>query len=298
MNDWLAESVRFLLDVQQADGGWAYFSRGESAVEPTATAVAALAGHGGDPAAIQRGLAFILGLQAENGSVRPQPSQALESALGVHAMIVVAALHNDRKPAERMADHILAYKPETAPKSSKIADNPNLIGFTWLPGSYSWIEPTAYCLILLRRLGRADHPRVKEARRMVFDRRVPGGGWNYGNSIVLGKGLEPSEMPTALALLALSDDRSSWQVNQAVKYLRGQASATRHEKSRAGDVRSALSLAWISIALRARGEDVVHPDRFGALLQASRRSSESPWHRAAALMAVAPVEKIPFVIGG
>ena len=39
-------------------------------------------------------------------------------------------------------------------------------------------------------------------------------------------------------------------------------------------------------------------DKFAALFAISKRSAKSPWHRAAALLAAAPLEKNPFVIRG
>jgi hypothetical protein len=42
--------------------------------------------------------------------------------------------------------------------------------------------------------------------RLLFDRCLPHGGWNYGNTIVLGQELRPHVMPTGLALLALADE--------------------------------------------------------------------------------------------
>jgi hypothetical protein len=61
---------------------------------------------------------------------------------------------------------------------------------------------------------------------------------------------------------------------------------------------SVLSLAWLSIALRAHGRAGVEPARFEALFASSARSAGSAWHRAMALLAVSSMERSPFVIGG
>ena len=49
--------------------------------------------------------------------------------------------------------------------------------------------------------------RLEQAERLLFDRQCAGGGWNYGNSEVLGQKLHAYVPTTALALLALQDRR-------------------------------------------------------------------------------------------
>src|SRR5258706_177994 len=77
---------------------------------------------------------------------------------------------------------------------------------------FSWVEPTAYALIALKKLrpvqgdGRSDRS-IAEAERMLYDRACAEGGWNYGNSTAYGVELPPYLETTALALLALQDRR-------------------------------------------------------------------------------------------
>ena len=60
-------------------------------------------------------------------------------------------------------------------------------------------------------LGLADHPRVKAGIKLILDRALDAGGWNYGNKSVFGTELRPQPGPTGLALLALAagGDRSA-----------------------------------------------------------------------------------------
>jgi len=290
MTDWISTSLDLLRSTVQDDGGWPYYASGGSAVEPTAMAVAALHAHQSDAPRVEAGLRFILAMQQPDGSLLPQAGQSQGTGLGMAAGIVLAAHPASRAAADRVADHALSWKPETAPRTEDISNDGSLIGFSWIPGVFSWVEPTAYGVLLMERTGRGDHPRTVEARRVLRDRAVPAGGWNYGNSIVLGSALEAVVMPTALVLLALGSDRKGREVTGGVKYLEQEAAA--------GGGHSPLSLGWMNLALRARNREGVSADHLGDALKSSPRIAVSPWHHAMALLAVAPLERIPFVVGG
>jgi hypothetical protein len=83
-------------------------------------------------------------------------------------------------------------------------------GWPWADGTFSWVEPTSWALIALKRLrprlenGPAGD-RIREGEAMLYDRMCQGGGWNYGNTLVLGEELPPYPDTTALALVALAD---------------------------------------------------------------------------------------------
>jgi hypothetical protein len=53
--------------------------------------------------------------------------------------------------------------------------------------------------------GKSNHPRAIEGRRLLEDRCIREGGWNYGNKVVFNHTLMPFWDTTALALLALGD---------------------------------------------------------------------------------------------
>lgn len=292
MRDWPHESLDMLEGAQRADGGWAYFDRGDSAVEPTAMAVAGLYAHSRNDTAQRRGMDFIRSLQQADGVIAPQPSQSEPSTLCAAAAAVLAVCGDEshRAAARRVAEYLLSYDPATSSRAPHIADDSTLRGFAWRPATYSWVEPTAYVMLLLSRLNRRDHPRMAEARRMMLDRAVPTGGWNYGNSAVFDTPLEPAVMPTALALLALwdeeADPRGPAAIRLGIQYL----------KDHAADTPSVLSLGWLTMALRARDIDVIAPQRFGELLSTSKRSANSPWHRAVALLAMADATRNAFIV--
>ena len=71
-----------------------------------------------------------------------------------------------------------------------------LQAWPWVDGTASWVEPTAWCLLLLKRV-RSQSPSLEAAERirvgeqLLFDRVCHEGGWNYGNSEVYGQKLWP-----------------------------------------------------------------------------------------------------------
>ena len=80
-----------------------------------------------------------------------------------------------------------------------------LVGWPWVANTFGWVEPTAWALLALALAGKSDHPRAVEGRRLLEDRCLPEGGWNYGNKIVFKNTLMPFWDTTALATLALGD---------------------------------------------------------------------------------------------
>src|SRR5262249_42902645 len=83
-----------------------------------------------------------------------------------------------------------------------------LQGWPWIEESFSWVEPTAWCMLAMKISSallpdRERAARIDEAERLLLDRMCQTGGWNYGNSNTLGRELSAHVPTTALALLAL-----------------------------------------------------------------------------------------------
>ena len=91
-------------------------------------------------------------------------------------------------------------------RSRVMGHDSTLIGWPWVSGTHSWIEPTALAVLALKATGHADHPRTREAVTLLIDRLLPTGGCNYGNTTVLGQMLRPHLQPTGITLLALTGE--------------------------------------------------------------------------------------------
>ena len=97
-------------------------------------------------------------------------------------------------------------------------------------------------VLALRREGEGEHPRVREGIRLIADRAIAGGGWNYGNRAVFGRDLRPQPAPTGLALLAIREAKAAGMTaTRGLDYLRRELPT----------IRSAASLGWGLLALRA-----------------------------------------------
>jgi hypothetical protein len=77
-----------------------------------------------------------------------------------------------------------------------------LPGWSWVPGTAAWVEPTAFALLSLCR-ARPGSPRIKDGIRLLQDRQCQDGGWNYGNPSALSQNLSSTPLATGWAVLAL-----------------------------------------------------------------------------------------------
>jgi hypothetical protein len=210
-----AHGVGWLVARQHDDGGWPVSTRVDETSWATALAVVALDALGREPAATVRGARWLL--------------RRMPRTLGA----TISLLHR------------------LAPGALPVRLNPNLKGWAWTAEAISFVEPTSYALLALKRLRRhlpgvAVAERIDEAEHMIYDRMCRDGGWNYGNSTVLQTELWPYADVTALALLALAEHRQREANQRSLAALRAMLDR----------VDSGLALAWATLCFSAYGEDV------------------------------------------
>jgi hypothetical protein len=124
-----------------------------------------------------------------------------------------------------------------------VSHDTSIRGWAWISETHSMIEPTALSVMALTVSGHGKHDRAREAVRMVLDRQLPKGGWNYGNTLVYGQELYPQPGYTGLALCALAGKVPKEHVLNSLKYLNTVVPA----------VRTPFSLGWTLLGLRAWG---------------------------------------------
>lgn len=139
--------------------------------------------------------------------------------------------------------------------------DPSKSGWPWVPGTVSWVAPTALAILAFRSW-RVQSPRVAAGAEMLLDRACPSGGWNAGNSVVFGVELDPHPDFTAMAALALlhSGHGKTAVVRRSLDYLADRLEAAN----------SPYSLAWATNALSAYGHEGA--DRLRSRLEASLAS--------------------------
>ena len=124
-----------------------------------------------------------------------------------------------------------------------VQHDPSIPGWPWIAGTHSWVEPTALAVCALRINGLAQHKRVSEGVRLLVDRQLPSGGWNYGNTGVFGAELHPNPESTGAALQALVGVVPYQDVKESIEFLR-------IEVVRA---RTPIALGWGLLGLGAWG---------------------------------------------
>jgi hypothetical protein len=228
------------------EGGCPYYSRTSASAEPTILAALALWANAG-PAGLFKSLVdFALSLQNKDGSIGVRFSHPREG-LWVTAELAILLHHAGRVgPLAPALDFIIATKSDTAPNDPRIRQDSTLVGWPWIPGTFGWVEPTAWALIALDLAGLAGHGRAIEGRKFLLDRQMPSGGWNYGNPGLNDRELLPFWDTTGLALVALCGHVRPEQVVRSVDLL---------EKDQAR-IESVCGLAWAVLGLQSHGRTI------------------------------------------
>jgi len=223
--------IDFLLKSQNTDGGWGTVPGKRSQTEATALAILGLHAVKDNVTAqsLGRGLHWLIEQQQEDGSW-PVTTQIRESSWSSTFAIVALTVMGSLGPQlQRGVQWLLAQKGQTAswretlryrwaPQTMPSLLNPSLQGWSWVPYSASWVEPTAYALIALKKLrpfldNGHIRGRIHQGELLLYDRMCDSGGWNYGNKRVLGEILSPYPDTTAVTLVALQD-RQTESANQ------------------------------------------------------------------------------------
>jgi hypothetical protein len=184
------------------DGGLPYAPGMPSFAEPTLLMILAFASVDELPSA-QPLVDWALRSRTEDGSIGLNRQFPREGRWNTSLLAI--ALHHLGSMAERDAaiDFMLKFRSIPIPLSPENAIDTRLIGWPWVPETIGWVEPTSWALMALRLAGMTQHPRAVEGLRLLADRCMEPGGWNYGNKVVFNNSLIPFWDSTAIALLAL-----------------------------------------------------------------------------------------------
>jgi squalene cyclase len=245
---------------QNPDGGWGAVAGRQSTTEATSFATLALGRVSGDRARVNAGVAWLRKQQNPDGSWPVTPAVPAGSWPTALAVLCLAEQQPAAADAERGVQWLLAHRGRRLgflssllyrimPGRMPVRLDPDLRGWPWTANEFSWVEPTSYALLALKKVARTREgvaDIVAEAEAMLYDRACPDGGWNYGNSTVYEEALEAFPETTAVALIALQDRREDGR-RQA-----GHAALRRMLR----EARSGLALSWSILCLRVDGENV------------------------------------------
>jgi hypothetical protein len=235
-----------VLDRALPDGGFPSKPGGKYRPDATAWAVLAFSAAGVQEDLTRRARAKLAASQMDDG--RLSLSQDYPNTFWPTALAILAWQNAPRHLESQMrgVDFLLATAGKTVEKTddSIVADDTALRGWPWIEETYSWVEPTSLVLLSLEATGKGNHERAHEARRMLLDRQMESGGWNYGNTKIFGQQLWPMPESTGLALNALAGRTEQKNVKKSILYL----------KQEMGRLRTPLSFAWGYLGLSAWGE--------------------------------------------
>ncbi|HXV81271.1 MAG TPA: prenyltransferase/squalene oxidase repeat-containing protein [Candidatus Binatia bacterium] len=258
-------AVDLLLSAQNEDGGWGAVKGKRSNTESTSFALMALKSLE-EQAFIQQtnaALKWLVQHQKDNGSWSLNDVSKQSSWTTPLAVLALLSFQDQKERALRGGKWILTQegrKPgwiasllvrlSLVRKSVEL--DPFLSGWSWTAGAFSWVEPTSYSLMVLKKLKRSltgtnCEERIRQGEMLVYDRMCENGGWNYGNSRVLGEALWPYPDVTAVALIALQDRATNKANQKSLQALDGMMRETA----------SGMTLGWGIICLTLYDQDAI-----------------------------------------
>jgi hypothetical protein len=205
-----------------------YDTAGVGSPEVTAICALAFRAHG-HVRRMHESLRWLAAAQADDGSVRACGNgvdACWPTGLAVMAWASAATcppdknLENYARAAEKGIAWMLGHPGVTMARDPMLGHDTSLSGWAWVQGSHPWVIPTAFNLLALKATGRGDHPKAREAAKLLVDRQLRDGGCNYGNTTVLGQELRPQLEPTGLAMAALAGESDpGGRVRRSLDYL-------------------------------------------------------------------------------
>src|SRR6476620_12783457 len=140
---------------RNGDGGWGYYAGKASRLEPTCWALLAL--RSADPSVLSRWPSAEGRLLERSGG---EVNYAFH-ALALLALTVRGAQHT--AGTARLVEALQSAKGLAMKDSTINRQDNKLQGWSWIDGTFSWVEPTAWGLLALRKLAATGHP-VEKAR--------------------------------------------------------------------------------------------------------------------------------------
>jgi hypothetical protein len=238
------ELRKALLAARNQDGGWGYAPGRHSRIEPTCWAELALGRSQTRPPDV----ASIRRWKRQDDWLLDVPGAPPNIPFNALAALTLLQEPSAITLAQPIIARLIQAKGLSFRQTAELGQDNSIQAWSWVDGTASWVEPTAWCLLLLKRVrprsaSQEAAERIRVGEQFLFDRVCHEGGWNYGNPEVYGKKLWPYVPTTAMALLAMQDHREHPVVKQSLQQL----------KKDVASERSIVALALTIVCLRTYG---------------------------------------------
>lgn len=213
-----------LLAHRNPDGGWGYSPGKASRIEPTCWALLAISRAANQQIEVE----VLRRWPRQNGWLVDVAGAPVNYAFNALAALAQLPHPKGRDESVRIATQLLDIRGVAFAQNKEIRQDNSLQAWPWIDSTFSWVEPTSLCLLLVKKLRSAlpsapAADRIAIGERMLIDRACQAGGWNYGGSNVYGQELFAYVPTTALALLALQDRPKEPAVAKALGWLQTDA---------------------------------------------------------------------------
>ena len=209
--------MKQLREVRNSDGGWAYRRGNRSRIEPTCWALLALGAQDTD-------LRVLETWPRRSSWLIDGPEVPENYAFNALAALTLLQHRGMTTEVSALVRNVIGAKGKVLPNSPNLRQNNGIQAWSWVSDTASWVEPTAWSMLLLKKVRRHQRlegmeERIAAGEALLFDRVCRQGGWNYGNTNVLGTDLWPYVPTTALGLLAMQDRRDHPVVQRSLKQM-------------------------------------------------------------------------------
>ena len=300
---WSAAIKAKLLDQRRDGVGWGYRRGTTPAIEASATAALALLAYaraGQEPAQeaeaaeiAQTTARWIAQQQLDDGALAVRPGLKAPNWPTPCAIWLWNAAPGFDPEIRRALSWLLETEGVKIPRQGNepTAHDSMIPGWPWVADTHSWLEPTSMAVLALRCRVLEQALRAQDGLRLIRDRALPKGGWNYGNTAVFNTELRAQPAPTGLALAALAGTPAP-----EAEIARIVDRASRYLLETLPETNAPCSLGWGVLGLTAWGLAPQASQGWierAAVRLLERENAADPWRLSHLLLAVAAPTALP-----